>query len=215
MKKRITHFSNNLDKNLKKVGEFKHRIYVLVLVCLLLWSYVAITTILHKKSIGDQISDIASEIILRYQSARLAVQGPDRELPIPVEGVMLKDLANNWGDPRSGGRSHEGIDIFAERGTPVFSATDGYVVGTGVGDLGGLYVFTIGKGGRQYYYAHLNAFEAGIKRGKAVTTDTVLGYIGTTGNARNTPPHLHFGVYTVLGAINPYTMFVERAEESG
>ena len=65
----------------------------------------------------------------------------------------------------------------------------------------------IGAGGRVYYYAHLERFAEDLKRGDAVTTETILGYVGTSGNAKGTPPHLHFAVYTTGGAINPLELF--------
>ncbi|HJS23180.1 MAG TPA: M23 family metallopeptidase, partial [Pyrinomonadaceae bacterium] len=71
-------------------------------------------------------------------------------------------------------------------------------------------VSVIGSGGRVYYYAHLDSYAKGIEVGDRVTTRTVLGYVGTTGNAQGTPPHLHFGVYTMTGAINPLPLLSDR-----
>jgi murein DD-endopeptidase MepM/ murein hydrolase activator NlpD len=68
----------------------------------------------------------------------------------------------------------------------------------------------MGAGGRSYYYAHLDSYAQGISVGNWVTTETVLGYVGTTGNAQGTPPHLHFGVYTSTGAINPLPLLKDR-----
>jgi murein DD-endopeptidase MepM/ murein hydrolase activator NlpD len=129
---------------------------------------------------------------------------------VTVEGVHVKQIANTWHGPRSGGRQHEGQDIFAKRGTPVLSATDGYVTRIGENSLGGHTVFVMGAGGRSYYYAHLDSYAPGISVGDWVTTDRVLGYVGTTGNAQGTPPHLHFGVYTTTGAINPLPLLRDR-----
>lgn len=120
---------------------------------------------------------------------------PDAVLYMPVEGVSVANVADTWGAPRGSGRTHEGQDIFAPRGTPVYSATPGYIYRVGTSTLGGNVVWIIGAGGRRYYYAHLDAW-ADIEEGQAVTVDTVIGYIGNTGNARTTPPHLHFGVYS-------------------
>ena len=69
-----------------------------------------------------------------------------------------------------------------------------------------------GAGGRYYYYAHLDSYARGLAIGDRVTTRTVLGYVGTTGNAAGTPPHLHFGVYTANGAINPLPLLVDRSK---
>ena len=68
----------------------------------------------------------------------------------------------------------------------------------------------ISSGGRTYYYAHLDRYANGIAVGDWVTTRTVLGYVGTTGNAQGTPPHLHFGIYTLTGAINPLPLLRDR-----
>jgi len=73
-------------------------------------------------------------------------------------------------------------------------------------------VSVIGDGGRVYYYAHLDSYAPGIAVGEPVTRQTLLGYVGTTGNAQGTPPHLHFGVYTSSGAINPLPLLVDRAQ---
>jgi murein DD-endopeptidase MepM/ murein hydrolase activator NlpD len=105
---------------------------------------------------------------------------------------------------------HEGQDIFAPKGTPVLSATDGYVYNIGDNRLGGQTVSIIGAGGRVYYYAHLDSYAPHLEEGDHVTNQTVLGYVGTTGNAQGTPPHLHFGVYTGGGAINPLPLLTDR-----
>ncbi len=135
---------------------------------------------------------------------------PDARLAMPVKGIRTKQIADTWGAARSNGRAHSGQDIFAKRGTPVFSATEGYVLRVGESDLGGKVVFVLGAGGRRYYYAHLDDFAPELKAGDFVTTDTLLGYVGTTGNAKNTPPHLHFGVYGTSGALNPLTLLADR-----
>lgn len=141
--------------------------------------------------------------------AQLALRAPDARIQMPVKGVKVRQVADTWGAPRSGGRSHSGQDIFAKRGTPIYSATEGYVLRVGEGGLGGKKVFILGAGGRRYYYAHLDDFAPDLKTGDWVTTDSLLGYVGTTGNAKGTPPHLHFGVYSG-GAINPLPLLTDR-----
>jgi murein DD-endopeptidase MepM/ murein hydrolase activator NlpD len=69
--------------------------------------------------------------------------------------------------------------------------------------LGGNTVFVLGAGGRNYYYAHLDSYAEGLAVGDYVTPGTALGYVGTTGNAAGAAPHLHFGVYTRGGAVDP------------
>jgi murein DD-endopeptidase MepM/ murein hydrolase activator NlpD len=144
-----------------------------------------------------------SGVALPFKAALLYTREPDTELLVPVEGISVKQIGNSWHAPRSGGRLHEGQDIFAGRGTAVRSATEGYVVKVGESPLGGNTVFVLGAGGRSYYYAHLDSYAEGLSVGDYVTPETVLGYVGTTGNAAGTAPHLHFGVYTPGGAIDP------------
>src|SRR5215213_8313379 len=149
--------------------------------------------------------------LLSLRNARLYFKEPDRKLVMPVRNVRARQLKDSWHAPRDGGeRLHQGQDIFAPRGTPVHSATEGYVVRIGENRLGGQTVSVFGAGGRVYYYAHLDSYARGIAVGDFVTTRTVLGYVGTTGNAQGTPPHLHFGVYTPSGAINPLPMLTDR-----
>ncbi len=119
---------------------------------------------------------------------------PAATLAVPVDGVRVARIADTWGAPRGVGRVHQGQDLFAPTGTPVRSATDGYVWRIAERVLGGLTVTVVGGGGIRYYYAHLSAY-AGVREGDRVDPDTVLGYVGNTGNARTTPPHLHFGAY--------------------
>ena len=132
--------------------------------------------------------------ILIYYNTLLPAE-PDTALLMPVEGVNVSDVADTWGAPRGNGRSHEGQDIFAPRGTPIYSATEGFVYRMDMTTLGGNIVMIAGAGGRRYYYAHLDNW-AGIHEGKWVDTGTIIGYVGNTGNAVTTPPHLHFGIYS-------------------
>jgi len=120
---------------------------------------------------------------------------PDLELQMPVLGVQKRYVASTFGAPRSGGRRHEGQDIFARRGTPVYSVTEGYVLRIAEGPIGGLQIYVLGAGGRRYYYAHLNGINPDLRENQWVNSQTLLGYVGNSGEARNTPPHLHFGIY--------------------
>ena len=141
---------------------------------------------------------------------KLYTQEPDTKLAMPLENVARRGIADTWQAPRGVGRRHEGQDIFAPRGTPILSATSGYIYKIGENNLGGQTVSVISKGARIYYYAHLDSYARNIHVGDRVTTRTVLGYVGTTGNAQGTPPHLHFGVYTGTGAINPLPLLTDR-----
>lgn len=122
----------------------------------------------------------------------------------PVAGGNNRSIQSRWGAARDGGRrSHEGIDIFASRGTPVVAATDGRITRTGERGLGGKQVWLRDtKRGQSLYYAHLDSIEP-LGNAKVKSGDTI-GYVGNTGNARTTPPHLHFGIYKGFrGAIDP------------
>jgi peptidoglycan LD-endopeptidase LytH len=153
---------------------------------------------------------IKDQLVFYVRVARLYAQEPDQRLAMPLAEVSKRQIADTWGAPRGTGRTHEGQDIFAPKGTPILSATNGYVYKVGENNLGGQTVSVIGAGGRVYYYAHLDAYAPGVKVGDWVTSRTVLGYVGTTGNAQGTPPHLHFGIYTSNGAINPLPLLADR-----
>ena len=156
---------------------------------------------------GNYVADTA---VFYARVARLYTKAPDSKIAMPLENMSKRQIADTWQAPRGVNRKHEGQDIFAPRGTPILSSVDGYVYRVGENNLGGQTVSVIGKGGRVYYYAHLDRYAPGLEVGKRVTTRTVLGYVGTTGNARGTPPHLHFGVYTLDGAINPLPLLTDR-----
>lgn len=125
-------------------------------------------------------------------------------LLFPVDAASQRDIGSRFGASRdSGTREHHGVDIFAKRGTPVRAVIDGRVR-TGTGGIGGNHVWLsggmLGIGSARYYYAHLDSFA--IESGDAVTKGEILGYVGNTGNAITTPPHLHFGIYSG-GPVDP------------
>ena len=128
---------------------------------------------------------------------------PPTALPVPVEGVTARQVADTFGAPRGNDRRHAGVDIFARRGTAVRSATPGIVMDVREGGLGGRQVWVLGPAQERYYYAHLDDWREGIARGDVVDATTVLGYVGDTGNAKGTPPHLHWGIYGSDGAYDP------------
>jgi murein DD-endopeptidase MepM/ murein hydrolase activator NlpD len=153
---------------------------------------------------------IADKFILYVHVARLYTIDPDQTIDMPIQNVSKKQIADTWHAPRGSDRLHEGQDIFAPQGTPVLSATEGYIVNIGENNLGGQTVSVVGAGGRTYYYAHLDSYAPHIAEGDYVTKQTVLGCVGTTGNASGTPPHLHFGVYAPGGAMNPLPLLSDR-----
>ena len=130
----------------------------------------------------------------------------------PVLGKDNTAIQSYWGAARDGGvRSHEGIDIFAERGTPIIAVSEGRVSSTGNRGLGGKQVWLrTGLFGKSVYYAHLDSILTSA--GKKVKKGDTLGLVGNTGNARTTKPHLHFGIYkSGKGAINPLP-FVQQTQ---
>jgi murein DD-endopeptidase MepM/ murein hydrolase activator NlpD len=172
--------------------------------------------VIHSQRDSSSADDAPSSAVVgslgsSFGMARLYAQQPDEKLTVPVDGVRVRQIKDTWHAPRSGERLHQGQDIFAPRGTPVRSATEGYVVRVGENNLGGKTVSVLGAGGRVYYYAHLDDYAPGISAGDYVTTESVLGEVGTTGNAQGTPPHLHFGVYTTGGAINPLPLLSDKS----
>jgi murein DD-endopeptidase MepM/ murein hydrolase activator NlpD len=126
-------------------------------------------------------------------------------LQMPVVGVQPFDLYNSWGASRDGGRRrHKGIDIFAPKGTGIVAVVDGYISYIGEQPKGGLCLWLSTENGTSFYYAHLDRWAAGLYEGMEVRSGDLLGYVGNTGNAKTTPPHLHFGVNDNDEMVNPY-----------
>lgn len=127
----------------------------------------------------------------------------------PVQGAVAgRDFSNDWGYPRSGGRWHQGNDLFASRGTPVVAVHDGTVsrwnppsAPTG---LGGITVTYVTADGSEWYNAHLDTVADGVAPGASVSRGQVIGTVGNTGNARTTPPHLHLGRRYAGSWVNPW-----------
>jgi len=133
-------------------------------------------------------------------------------LQMPVVGVRPYELANSWGDPRDGGRrKHRGIDIFAAKGTAVVAVADGIVSFIGEQPKGGNCLWLTTEAGASFYYAHLDRWAAGLYEGMEVHSGDLLGYVGNTGNAKTTPPHLHFGINENDEMVNPYPVLTKAA----
>lgn len=126
-------------------------------------------------------------------------------LAFPVLGKTGKSIASFYGANRDGGRrKHEGVDIFAPRGTPVIAATEGRVGRVNLNNLGGKVIWLRDpERNLSLYYAHLDSQM--VSSGQRVKIGDTLGLVGNTGNAITTPPHLHFGIYSAgFGAVDPY-----------
>ena len=118
----------------------------------------------------------------------MEIMGAEPPRPcVPVAGVAPEDLGDTWGDVRSGGREHQGIDIFARRRTPVRATTRGIVARRGENLLGGRTVTILGPGGWRHYYAHLESY-AGHAEGDRIGRGEVIGSWARAGTPRRTPP---------------------------
>lgn len=137
-------------------------------------------------------------------------------LTIPVQGVTSAQLRDTFSEARSEGRVHEALDVMAPRGTPVLAVADGTVEKLFTSVPGGLTIYQFEPTGRYaYYYAHLDRYADGLQEKQAIRRGEVIGYVGSTGNADPSAPHLHFAIFE-LGperqwwkgtAINPYPVF--------
>ncbi len=122
----------------------------------------------------------------------------------PLPGASF---INDWGFPRSGGRSHQGTDMFAAHGTPVHASGNGSVSHRH-SSLGGITIW-LNTPAASYYYAHLSGYADGAPSGSQVSAGQVIGFVGNTGNAIGTSPHLHFEIHPGGGgAVNPYPTLV-------
>ena len=137
-----------------------------------------------------------------------------RHLSMPLEGISREQLHDTFNENRGGGiRRHEALDIMAPRGTPVHAVDDGTVAKLFKSVAGGLTVYQFDPTETfAYYYAHLDRYAEGLQDGQPLHRGDVLGYVGSTGNASEDAPHLHFAIYQ-LGPerqwwkgdpINPY-----------
>lgn len=137
-------------------------------------------------------------------------------LLVPVAGIRASQLQDTFHDNRGEGtRAHEALDIMAPRGTPVLAATDGTVEKLFESVPGGLTVYQFDRArSHAYYYAHLDRYAPGLAEGRELRRGEVIGYVGSTGNASEDAPHLHFAIF-VLGpekrwwqgtAIDPYPL---------
>ena len=127
---------------------------------------------------------------------------PTGGLTCPVDG--FHSFTDTWGAPRSGGRSHEGVDMLADRGTPLVAVEDGRIHRMSNTGRGGIAVWLDGNGGDRYYYAHLDAWAPGLTVGQMISRGEPIGTVGTTGNAPSHIPHLHWEFHPDRGGpVNP------------
>jgi murein DD-endopeptidase MepM/ murein hydrolase activator NlpD len=137
-----------------------------------------------------------------------------RRLNVPVEGVSRTELHDSFDEDRAGTlRKHEAIDIMAPRGTPVVAVEDGRVAKLFTSVAGGLTIYVFDPSEAFcYYYAHLDRYAGGLREMQHVRRGDVIGYVGSTGNAAEDAPHLHFAIFQLAAdrkwwqgtPINPY-----------
>jgi murein DD-endopeptidase MepM/ murein hydrolase activator NlpD len=153
--------------------------------------------------------------LLRDESAIAMLRR--RGLEFPVDGVERKELRDTFSDTRGQGRSHEALDIMAQRGTPVRAVEEGTIAKLFESRGGGgltIYQFDPSES-FCYYYAHLDRYAPGIREGQPVHRGQVIGYVGSTGNASPDAPHLHFTIFQLTPErkwwkgepLNPYPVF--------
>ncbi len=119
----------------------------------------------------------------------------DVNIPIPVLfGVGTQNISSNYGVLRASGRTHEGEDIMATKGTPIVSPTAAVVIRTDYGAGEGNAVYTANPGGETFIYYHLDRFAEGIVAGQVLSRGDLIGYVGNTGDAAGGAAHLHFEI---------------------
>ncbi len=168
---------------------------------------------------GDRLGDIASRYSTRVttlvslnglSNPNLIRSGQVLKVPTGSSWVCPTGKAsffNDWGFPRGSNRYHEGNDLFSQRGTPVVAPVAGYANFI-VGSIGGNQFTLDGADGIRYLGSHMDSFNGSSRK---VAAGEVLGYVGTTGNAAGSSPHLHFAMYLDERAVNPYPSLLNFA----
>jgi len=160
---------------------------------------------------GSYMVRVQPELLKGGEYTLSITAGPS--LAFPVTPKVKSTIGSFWGAGRDkGARKHEGIDIFAPGGTPLVAAADGVVTNVTENTLGGKVIF-LRPDNKDYtlYYAHLDKQTA--QPGQTVKAGDTIGLMGNTGNARTTIPHLHFGIYTNSGAVDPLP-FINRVTKT-
>ena len=140
---------------------------------------------------------------------------PTDNLLLPVQGVLPTALTDTYNQKRGSDRIHEALDIMAPKGAPVLATADGTIKKLFKSVPGGITIYEFDRSENfAYYYAHLDAYAAGLVEGNFVKQGQIIGYVGSTGNASANAPHLHFAIFRLNAdkhwwqgtAINPYPL---------
>jgi len=161
-------------------------------------------SLVHETSVSGRYLVRVQPELLSGGAFRLEIRS-GASMDFPVAGRTTGDIQSFFGAARDGGRrEHHGVDIFAPRGTPVLAAGPGIVRRVNETPLGGKVVWVFDEERNlSRYYAHLDA--QAVEAGRRVHAGDTLGTVGNTGNARTTPPHLHFGIYVRgAGPVDPW-----------
>jgi peptidoglycan LD-endopeptidase LytH len=151
-------------------------------------------------TVGRPASSLAPEAVIG-PVASSPTELKDRDLLIPVEGVGPDQLTRQFGDQRGASRKHEALDILAPRNTPVRAVEDGTIARLFYSKAGGITVYQFDPTATFcYYYAHLERYADGLREGALVRRGQTIGFVGTSGNAPKTTPHLHFAVFRLTEA---------------
>jgi murein DD-endopeptidase MepM/ murein hydrolase activator NlpD len=160
-----------------------------------------------------QSSIVGTTGIVAHEETVAMLRG--RHLEIPVEGVRSRDVIDTFFEARAG-HVHEAIDIMAPRHTPVIAVEDGSVAKLFTSRAGGLTIYQFDPTYTfSYYYAHLDRYASGLREGQAIRRGETIGYVGSTGNASEKAPHLHFAIFRLKSGrewwkgdpVNPYPVF--------
>ena len=149
---------------------------------------------------------LASKVALQRaaKGSRCAMPGGSVSggMACPVD--QPRSYSDTYGAPRSGGRSHLGVDILAPQGTPLRAYESGTISRMHSNSLGGISLYLQGSSGNEYYYTHLSGYVSGLSTGQQVTAGQHIGFVGDTGNAAGIP-HLHWEVFPGGGGnANPF-----------
>ncbi|MFV1989401.1 MAG: M23 family metallopeptidase, partial [Acidimicrobiales bacterium] len=158
----------------------------------------------------------------RFAESEVVVDGAralEYEWQFPVSGNEYNFVDSFLAPRYANGKydhAHQGADIFASYGTPLVAVERGILFKVGIGRIGGIKLWVLGESGTAYYYAHMSAFAEISENGVLVEPGQIVGYVGDSGNARGTPPHVHFEVHPEAGrAVNPTSLLKYAQERDG